>query len=76
MQGLLPAETSRYDVIAAYYLVGYSWHSGKSSKGYRKLCQAMKHLGGNIDALHRDEIARYHAANLLRLRKRAIKRTW
>lgn len=76
MRGLLPPETSRFDVVAAYYLIGYSYHSGQGSKGYRKLCQAMKHLGGNIDALHHDEMARYHAANLLRTRKHDIKRNW
>ena len=76
MQGLLPTETSRFDVIAAYFLIANRWHGGKSSLGYRKLCQAMRHLGGNLDALEHDESARSHAANLLWLHRDEIRRRW
>ncbi len=75
-QGLLPAETSRFDVVAAYYLIAKDWYSSGGSKGYRKLCQALKHLGGNLDALEHDEIARMHAAALLWKRRREIRRWW
>lgn len=76
MQGMLPAETGRFEVIAAYYLIARDWHSGKSSIGYRKLCQAMRHLGGNLDAIDSDEICRSHAAALLWTRRREIRRQW
>src|ERR1700686_1935924 len=49
MQGLLPPETSRFDVIGAYYLIAMSWHSGGASKGYNRLSLAGKRLRGNID---------------------------
>jgi len=75
MQGLLPPETSRFDVVAAYYLIARSYHSGQWSQGYRKLSQCVRMgLGGNLDALDHDESARYHASRLLWTRKAAIRR--
>ncbi len=77
MQGLLPADTSRFDVIAAYYLIASAYHSGQWSKGYRKLSQCFRlGLGGNLDALDHDESARMHASQLLWKRRRQIRKDW
>ena len=76
MQGLLPSETSRFDVVGAYMIVADHYHSGKCSIGYLKLCKAMKRLRGNLDGLYRDEGIRQHAAALLWKRRREIRREW
>lgn len=76
MQGLLPPDTSRFDVVGAYLIIADRYHSGQASTGYRKLCLAMKRLRGNVDGLMRDPEIRRHAAALLRTRKREILRHW
>lgn len=76
-QGLLPAETSRFDVVGAYYVIASRYYSGGGSKGYRKLSQCVRMgLGGNLDALFVDEGIRAHAAALLWKRRREIRRQW
>lgn len=77
LQGLLPPDTSRFDVVGAYYLIANRWHGGGASMGYRKLSQCFKvGLGGNLDALESDETIRRHAAALLRKRKADIRKHW
>lgn len=76
-QGLLPRYTSRFDVVAAYYVIASRYHSGQSSKGYRKLsqCTIVGFRPGNSD-ISTDPDIRSHAASLLWKRRRDIRRNW
>lgn len=66
----------RFMITAAYYLIASRYHSGQSSTGYRKLCQTDRI--GFRPGLHleSDPDVRWHAAQLLRQRRREIMRHW
>ena len=67
----------RYLITAAYYLIASDYHSGQWSKGYRKLSQTSR-MGFRPSPLGfaKGSEERNAAADLLRLRRREIARTW
>lgn len=66
----------RYLICAAFYIIGSRWHSGQASTGYRKLCQAGKHLRLAESAWRRGSDERAEAARLLWARRREIRASW
>lgn len=68
----------RVEICAAYYLVASRYHSGQSSKGYRKLSQAVR-VGfrpGPMFGMHKGSDERNAAACLLWAKRREIRREW
>lgn len=66
----------RYLIKAAYAIVAQRWHSGQWSKGYEKLCIAMRGLRLPDSAYRKGSEERSEAARLLFARRREIKREW
>ena len=67
----------RYLTAAAYYIIASRYHSGQSSKGYRKLSQADR-MGLRLadSAWRRGSEERAAAAALLFARRHEIVRSW
>lgn len=68
----------RFDTVSAYYLVASRWHSGQTSKGYRKLsqCCRMGFRPGPMFGQFKGSEERSAAARLLWTRRHDIRRNW
>ena len=69
---------NRFEIVSAYYLIASRYHSGKWSKGYRKLSQCAR-MGFKPSAMFgefKDSEERNAAASLLWAKRKEIKRDW